>query len=82
MEELIKIWEERMVAYRKEADENKDKIASLKAMNKFFVYRDCIKELKQQLSLVKVSKRYTENDIKDAYDKGLKDGYACMPSKM
>jgi hypothetical protein len=24
-------------------------------MNKFFVYRDCIKELKQQLSLVKVS---------------------------
>jgi uncharacterized pyridoxal phosphate-containing UPF0001 family protein len=45
---------------------------------------DYIKQMKteKQLSLVKVSKRYTENDIKDAYDKGLKDGYACMPSKM
>lgn len=49
MEQLLKTWETRMLAYRKEADESKNSIERVKAINKFFAYRDCIKELKEQL---------------------------------
>ena len=49
MEQLLKTWETRMLAYRKEADYSKSNIERIKAINKFFVYRDCIKELKKQL---------------------------------
>ena len=47
MEELLKTWEKRMLAYRKEADESKSSIERIKAINKFFAYRDCINELKK-----------------------------------
>jgi hypothetical protein len=49
MEQLLKTWETRMLAYRKEADASKSSIERVKAINKFFAYRDCIKEPKEQL---------------------------------
>ncbi|MCP4179616.1 MAG: hypothetical protein GY756_17800 [bacterium] len=39
-----------MVKYRQEADNAKSPITRVKAMNKFFVYRDCIKELEQAIN--------------------------------
>ena len=49
MKQLLKKWNNRMLAYRKEADESKVNIERIKAINKFFIYRECIKELKEEL---------------------------------
>lgn len=49
MEQLLKNWKLIMVKYRQEADNAKTPITRVKAMNKFFIYRDCIKELEEQL---------------------------------
>ena len=54
MEELLKNWKLRMVNYRQEADNAKTPITRVKAMNKFFILRDCIKELEQKLTLTNV----------------------------
>jgi len=50
MKELLKTWRLRMVKYRQEADNAKSPITRVKAMNKFFVYRDCIKELEKAIN--------------------------------
>ena len=51
MEQLLKNWKLRMVKYRQEADNANTPITRVKEMNKFFILRDCIKELEQQLSI-------------------------------
>lgn len=54
MEQLLKTWKLRMVKYRQEADNANSPITKVKAMNKFFILRDCIKELEQQLTITGV----------------------------
>lgn len=51
MEQLLKTWKLRMVKYRQEADNANTPITRVKAMNNFFIYRDCIKELEEQLTI-------------------------------
>ena len=51
MEQLLKTWKLRMVKYRQEADNANSPITCVKAMNKFFMLRDCIKELEEQLTI-------------------------------
>ena len=49
MEQLLKNWKLRMVKYRQEADNANSPITKVKAMNKFFILRDCIKELEEEM---------------------------------
>ena len=51
MEQLLKTWKLRMVKYRQEADNANTPITRVKEMNKFFMLRDCIKELEEQLTI-------------------------------
>ena len=51
MEELIGKWESRMKRYRHEADMAITPMTRVKAMNKFYTYRDCIKELKEAIKI-------------------------------
>lgn len=68
MKELLKTWRLRMVKYRQEADNAKSPITRVKAMNKFFIYRDCIKELEQAINYTHCcesdSELFTPNDVK------------------
>ena len=67
MEQLLKNWKLRMVKYRQEADNANTPITRVKAMNKFFIYRDCIKELEEQLTTPGVVK-----SLPNDYDLGAK----------
>ena len=49
MEQLLKNWKLRMVKYRQESDNANSPITRVKAMNKFFILRDCIKELEEAM---------------------------------
>jgi len=60
MKELLKTWRLRMVKYRQEADNAKSPITRVKAMNKFFVYRDCIKELEKAINYTHCCKSDSE----------------------
>ena len=64
MEQLLKTWKLRMVKYRQEADNANTPITRVKAMNKFFILRDCIKELEEQLIIPAVSNSLLEIELK------------------
>jgi hypothetical protein len=52
MEKLVKEWCELAEKYHQEANEKKDnQLLSAKCMAKFFVYRDCAKQLQQELNI-------------------------------
>lgn len=63
MEQLLKTWKLRMVKYRQEADNANTPITRVKEMNKFFILRDCIKELEEQLTLTDVVKSLPIQDL-------------------
>ena len=51
------------------------------ALIEFNKLLDYVNEL-EQLTIPVVVGSYSQEEIEVAYDKGLKDGYACMPSNL
>jgi hypothetical protein len=70
MEELLENWQSKMEFYRNEADNATTQINQVKATQKFYTYRDCIKELKQALILPVVSRTFKEKHL-DTFDEFL-----------
>ena len=56
MEELLENWHTKMELYRNAADNATNQINEIKARQKFYTYRDCIKDLKLALILPAVSR--------------------------
>ena len=84
MEQLLKTWKLRMVKYRQEADNANTPITRVKAMNKFFIIRDCIKELEEQLTIPVVGvtlpnideiNKVLKNQLEDLEYREKLDGY-------
>jgi len=73
MEELLENWQSKMEFYRNEADNATTQINQVKATQKFYTYRDCIKELRQTLILPVVG--FTDKKTIDLEEKAFVAGY-------